>query len=223
MNSPACSSRRTSSPQCFTLIELLVVIAIISILASMLLPSLSAAKEKAKQAVCAGNLKQIGLAWHGYVDDWDGFSVPYIGTSGNSLTYWPYLFHPYANSDELYSCPTRSCDPAAWKSSYSCNEAVGTYATLVRITAFRDPTGTLLVCDTTLGAIGFAYRYAWTGIRPDYNRVDFRHSSASTDALGVTNQLGVSNMLFPDGHVAGKRRGNVPGVASGLWTSAAGD
>ena len=69
----------TASPpsrRAFTLIELLVVMAILAILAALLLPALTSARDKGRRAVCVSNLRQVGFAVHGYAADNDG-KIPY--------------------------------------------------------------------------------------------------------------------------------------------------
>ena len=104
----------------FTLIELLVVIAIIGILASLLMPSLSKAREKAKIAVCQSNLGQLGKGCFVYVDDSDDY-YPMPGNDGNKP--WNYtlgqetaeLMDLYSSADETgqsaYNCPSNGKVP----------------------------------------------------------------------------------------------------------------
>jgi len=109
----ALANKSGIKPQGFTLIELLVVIAIIAILAAILFPVFAKVREKARQASCASNMKQLGLAIIQYSQDndeampsqdmFDLWSAPYWTAYS-----WREMIYPYVKSTQVYRCPSNS-------------------------------------------------------------------------------------------------------------------
>jgi prepilin-type N-terminal cleavage/methylation domain-containing protein/prepilin-type processing-associated H-X9-DG protein len=110
----------------FTLIELLVVIAIIAILAALLFPVFARARERGRQTQCLSNLRQLGMALHEYVDNWDDtypswYAIP-LEVNGRHYPdqnfvdlkyYWKFLLMPYLGSKDVFLCPS---NPIGWGS-----------------------------------------------------------------------------------------------------------
>jgi len=190
----------------FTLIELLVVIAIIAILAAILFPVFARAREKARQASCQSNLKQIGVGFMSYCQDYDERLIPGAladapASSGCTYMCWSRRVQPYVKNVQLLICPSDDSPTTTTASgyyqnpkSYAANYTFHPVGSSFALAQVLKPAEAVSVVDSCTGYPGIHDDDVWSSTYwPD-------SCNASASRIGPWHNQ-QSNVLFQDGHV----------------------